>query len=417
MAPTDQATIANANTETNNDDATVASTLYWSPNTLVLPLGSGLVRLFQVTTRRNVLATVEIVPLIDRLVGGRSRGEAERDYAALDGRLRIVDATAFSLWDHAYSNSDFLDTTVGEEDLEALPFDEFVEVLEEAAILSPCWPPRIEMEKKTFGDRFKGNFYEQVGTESLFERTTPTEWWTRQKFTADLSECRPTPYKFIEERFLERYFAEHLGGTTVLEIGSGTGYFTRKLAEHAEIAIGMDYNEDYVAAARRSWPAADHPNLEFHVGDILDLSRNAEVFGRSRFDRVVLIDTFLFLFDDSYQNQLYQQREQAVRNMATLMADDGRMLIMDPHPLWLTPWFGQADRPFGILTEYRERSFKVIPSLEEMTGLLCDCGLRIRRILEPPIDAEYAKIDPRAHAFMERVPQWCFYEVEKARGT
>jgi SAM-dependent methyltransferase len=388
--------------------------LYWNPNTLVLPQGAGLLRLFQVSRRRNVLATKPIVELIDLAVGGCRREDFGAQYERLGSALRLADATTFTLWQHAHSNSDFFDRSVGLDALEALPLEEGIELLTETGVLSSCWPPPTDNHKRSFGDRFRGKLYEQLATEALYERTTPAAWWTAQKFTADFTQIRPTPYRFIEEEFLDNYFRDHLRGLRVLEIGCGTGYFTAKIATHAGRAVGMDFNEEYIAIARKTWTPDRHPNLEFQVGDIIDLSRGGWSERAHTFDRIVLIDTFLFLFDPSYQQALYENRDTILGNLRRLLAPGGQLLIMDPHPLWLTPWLGNEEQPFGIISEYRQRAFKVSPSIEEISSSLYGNGLRIRRILEPAISAAYKNVDPQAHALMTQLPQWWFWEVEAA---
>jgi SAM-dependent methyltransferase len=186
------------------------------------------------------------------------------------------------------------------------------------------------------------------------------------------------------------------------------------MAAHAAKAVGVDYNEDYVKIARDRSPRGEYPNLDFQVGNIIDLSAGDPEFARERYDYVVLIDTFLFLFDQVYQKTLFENRTAIVANLRKLLKPDGILLLFDPHPLWLTPWFGTPDAPFGILTEYRHRSFKVIPGLEEFTNLLFEGGLRIRRVFEPGIADEYKAVDPQAHAFMAEVPQWWCFEAELA---
>lgn len=386
--------------------------LYFNPSTLVIPQGGRLVRLFQVHDRRNVLTNVSILPFVDRLVGGIDEKTAQQVYESAEPAIQLADATTFTLWDHAFANPDFYDRAIGRDELESLTWSDARELLLEHRILVDQWPPPRDYEKRHFADRFRGCFYEQVATESLFARTTPTQWWTAQKFAADHQSIRPTPYRFIEERFLERFFAENFNGADVLDIGCGTGYFTAKMAQHAKRVVGVDYNADYVEVARKTHGAEQRANLEYQVGDIIDLSNGSPPFAKSQYDWIVLIDMFLFLFDDRYQPQLFEQRDAIMANLRQLLKPGGKLLTLDPHPLWFTAWLGDEQTPFGILTEYRRRNFKVIPTLDEMTAFLYRHDFRVRRIIEPTIDAEYRKIDPQAWAWMDNVSQWWAWELE-----
>ena len=386
--------------------------LFWDPDTLVIPLGGGRVRLFQALWRRNLVATLPILEVADLLTGGREESRLRECHARLGDSLRAADATRFTLWEHAYANADMFAAEAAAQPLEAMPFEEFLDLLLEAKIVAETWPPEFDFRKRSFGDRFKGSFYEQVGTEALWERVEPSHWWVKQKFTDDALQIRATPYRYIQEAFLDSYFGEALSGKEVLEVGCGTGYFTRKIAASARSAVGMDYNPDYIAVAREKWPRSAHPNLEFHVGNIIDLSAGTGIFQGRQFDAVVLIDTFLFLFHRAYQKELFDNRKSIMANLRTLLKPAGQLLIMDPHPFWLTPWLGQEGRPLGILAEYRSKHFKVAPTLEEFSSLAYESGFRIRRILEPRIEDAYRKIDPQGYAFMSEFPQWWFWELE-----
>jgi len=388
--------------------------LYWNPNTLVVPQGGGLLRFFQVTARRNVLATKALLEIVDLLVGGARTEDVEEMHGRLGDNLRVADATTWTLWENAFRNSDFFDRAVAAEHLSALPFDDFLELLTETELVSTTWPPSFDQHKRSFGDRYRGSLHEQIATESLYRRIGPAAWWTNQKFTEDHLAIRPTPYRYIEEHFLDGYFRDHFSGLKVVEIGCGTGYFSAKMARHARTVVGLDHNSDYVAIARRTWTQDQYPNLAFHIGDIIELQNGAPPFCAGAYDRVILIDIFLFLFANTYQTELLKHRATIMRNLGQLLAPGGVLLIMDPHPLWLTPWLGAEQQPFGVLTEYRNRRFKVSPNLEEVSSFLYESGMRIRRILEPAIAAEFGQIDPQGLAFMNEVPQWWFLEVERA---
>jgi len=53
-----------------------------------------------------------------------------------------------------------------------------------------------------------------------------------------------------------------------LEIGCGTGGFSRRLAQHAENVLAIDLSSQMVRVGRAN--SADHQNIEFVQGDILD---------------------------------------------------------------------------------------------------------------------------------------------------
>lgn len=389
----------------------MAEQLFFNPSTLVIPLGGGLLRLFQVHDRRNVIANLAVLPLVDLCTGGADEAQVKQAYTAAQPALQLADATTFSLWDHAYANPDFWDREVGREQLETLDWEAARELLVEHRILVEQWPPPRDYDKRHFADRFRGSFYEQVATESLFNRTTPTEWWTAQKFEADHQTIRPTPYRYIEERFLERFIKDRLSGANVLDIGCGTGYFTAKIAQAAKRAIGVDYNEQYVDVARKTRGHGPKQNLEFQVGDMIDLSNGEPEFAKSQYDWVTLVDTFLFLFDNRYQPTLYEKRDAIVGNLKRLLKPGGTLFTFDPHPLWLTAWLGDESAPFGVLTEYRHRHFKVIPTLDELTAFLAQHDLHVRRLHEPVIDPEFKQIDPQRYAWMDNVPQWLGIEI------
>ena len=392
----------------------------WHPNALILPHGAGVLRIFQPDARRNILATLPLLTLADALADRfLPRGELEALYGRLGEELKIVEATEFTLFDHALRNSDLCgDLEVQAGSLECMPFEEFLEMLLEAAILTETWPPADEFRKRGFTDRYRGSFNEQIATECLFNRLSPSDWWARQKFTPDARDTRPTPYKFIQEKFLDAYFKTNLPGRTVLEIGCGTGYQTSKMAAHALKAVGVDYNQAYLEIARTRWPQDIYSNLHFEYYDITDLRhREREQLSRQaeRYDFIFMIDIFLFVFDEVFQPQLFQHRADILPNIGHLLAPNGVLVIMDPHFFWHTPWIGSETRPVGIISEYNHRRFKGIPPLREYMDLFHAADFQLRRFYEPEIDTDYRAIDPQAYAFMAEFPQWLVWELVSCR--
>lgn len=388
----------------------------WNPGNITLFTADGALRVYQPHYRRNLLIDAAAAHFIAWLAAGGEDGRPRDDAAAQwQESWRIKDATRFTLLEHAYRNPAMfdVDVTLGEGD--ALSGDLAVRLLEKGGFVAAQWPIEYSLAKTSPFDRYKGSFYEQIGTECLMARKDPTQWWTSQKFEADFTDTRPTPYRFIQDRFLTDFLADKAAGRRVLEVGCGTGYYTNKAAQVAELAVGVDYNPDYVAIARQRWDGIGERNARFEVADIIELESAATDVLAQRYELVFLIDTFLFLFHESYQPELYRNREAVVRNLSSLVAPGGRLVVMDPHPFFLTAWLGDPNRPVGILEAYRSHDFRVIPTLEEVTALFSRCGLAVDRVHEPLPDPELDRHDASAFAFYSEVPPWWVFELIPAR--
>ncbi len=381
----------------------------WHPNALIYPLGNGLFRVFQPDSRRNIIANRHIATYADALTGlGMTHDELAGLHQKNGQDILLADATEFTIGDHVFKNSSMLGD-VSQIQPVHISFEEFLELLLDAAILSDAWPPQDDFSKRHFADRFRGSFNEQLATEALLERSTPDIWWKNQKFAPD-GELRETPYRHIQKPFLEEYFRRELSGLDALEIGCGTGYWTGRMAEHARVAVGMDINHEFLDAARTAWPKSRYPNIEFYYGNILD-GGGLDLHAR-QFDRIFLVDIFLFLFAKEFQSDLYRRRHTVLSNIKRfLRPGTGRIVIMDPHLFWLTPWAGSQTRPTAFLTEYRHRRFKQIPTVSEYSELFHEAGLHIVRIHEPEIHTEYEAFDPSGYAFMREFPQWWVWEL------
>jgi SAM-dependent methyltransferase len=389
----------------------VIAMIRWNPGNVAL-FTEGAMRLYQPHYRRNLLVDAGAAEFFSWVAGGGEGGRMrEETVARWDSAWRMKDATRSTVLDHAYRNSAMFDEDSRLTDADAVSSELAVNLLENSGFLAATWPIRYELAKTSPFDRFKGSFYEQIGTECLFARKDPTEWWTAQKFEDDFTTTRPTPYRFIQDHFLTDFLSEKAAGRTVLEVGCGTGYYTNKAAQVAELAVGIDYNANYVAIARERWQGIGKHDARFEVADIIELQSAAMDVLAQRYDLVFLIDTFLFLFHESYQPELYRNRETVVRNLASLVAPGGRLIVMDPHPLFLTAWFGDPNRPVGILEAYRSHDFRITPTLEEVSALFSSCGLAIDRVHEPRPDAELFEHDPSAFAFYSEVPPWWVFEL------
>jgi SAM-dependent methyltransferase len=98
----------------------------------------------------------------------------------------------------------------------------------------------------------------------------------------------------------------------VLDAGCGVGYGTAFLAGHARRVVGVDRDEAAIAYARRRYA---HPNVEFRVGDLLELDLPDDSF-----DAICSFETIEHLPDP----------ERYLAEMARVLRLGGTYLVSTP---------------------------------------------------------------------------------------
>jgi glycosyltransferase involved in cell wall biosynthesis len=139
----------------------------------------------------------------------------------------------------------------------------------------------------------------------------------------------------------------YIGGN-VLEIGAGIGNITRELM-CGKRYYASDINPFYLEMLEK-WKASQ-PGLSI---TLLDLNRVHEfAAGSMQFDTIICLNVIEHLEDD----------QRAMRNMASLLAPNGRAIILVPRGRWL---FGSQD---AILGHKRRYSMKSLQELGSQAGL------------------------------------------------
>jgi SAM-dependent methyltransferase len=148
-----------------------------------------------------------------------------------------------------------------------------------------------------------------------------------------------------------------------LEIGCGTGFYTNWLAERGVSVVGMDLSPRMIEQAKLRCP----DDVALFVGNcedpasVLDPERV-----RDGFDVIVGVNTFSY----------YPNKKAALRNYHELLADGGRLVLLDIH--------GNAyTQQIAYLTNFRgARQFS--DNIRESTrpilsSLLRECGFQVER--------------------------------------
>lgn len=351
--------------------------------------------LYNIDNRRNILVGHDFIKYIPRLIKGvKSSNSFDKK------KILFSDSTNFSLWENSYNNSNFFKFKKPQ----PTAINKIIEYLIDNNFIVKN---NIEKLKKKFHfNILDGSFYQIINKHSLINKKKINQWWFEQKFNSNNS-LKQTPYKLIQFNFLNKYFKNNFKNKKVLEVGCGSGFYTNHIAKYSKKVIGIDYDQQLINKAYVN----KRKNVQFINIDLTQKNFHKKIFYKN-FDYIVMIDFFLFLFNKNYQSKLYSNSLNIMKNLKNLLSANGKIIILDPHFFWLTPFFGNQLLPFGIVNEYNNRKFGVIPPLEKISKLINNSGLFIEKIIEPV--PEQSKLNQK-YLFFKEFPQWIFYELSKKK--
>lgn len=257
--------------------------------------------------------------------------------------------------------------------------------------------------------KHQGNFHQQLGQHLLTElRVNPDEWWYNQKFNAGLGSLKDTLYKSIQGNFLETLFAREMKeGVNVIDIGCGIGYYSKLMAQAGANVIAVDPNTEFVTLANESTP----DNLTFVASPIGD--KPIENIEEGWADIIFMSDAMLFYFIKAAPNQKADIAI-LINDIKRLLKPDGKFISIEPHGTFLlAPWLGEEERPFTILTEFRNKKYGITPPLGDILTPFLSGGFALTKMEELYPHESGKEYTPRGHNFASEFPLWQLLEFRK----
>lgn len=266
---------------------------------------------------------------------------------------------------------------------------------------------KFSLKKSILDSNHFGNFHQQLGAELLLvQRKEPSKWWLKQKFSKDLKEVNNNLYKAVQEYYLRDYFKKRFcKGNRVLDIGCGTGYYTNLIAKTGASVLGVDPNEEYINLAKsKCSDGARYEVMNFDVhGDLYDIPSNS-------YDYIYMSDALLFYFVPFDSNKK-ADIVSLLSNARRILKPNGTFISVEPHYIfWLLPWLGDNNRPFTVLTEYRNRFFGVTANMSQLINTFTKAGFVVSWMDEMSVDPSFEAVNSRAYHFAQQFPLWQIFE-------
>ncbi|MCW5675932.1 MAG: class I SAM-dependent methyltransferase [Xanthobacteraceae bacterium] len=254
-----------------------------------------------------------------------------------------------------------------------------------------------------------GTFHQVVTRKLAFDERIRDKWkwWQNTKFNEDGKSLRDGPYKWVQEPFFDKRFTlGSLAGIRILDFACGNGFYANKFARAGAKVIGVDTDRGLINLAQKNAESG----VEFFFAENPDeCLKFLLALPASSFDKVYMGDVVLLLADTSSSPSLAE----IMSALARLLRLGGVVHTFEPNAaFWLSPRFGADHSPYAIITEYRQQTYAVAPTMDRIVNLMSGAGLALVEYAHPTGE-NIPKSSARLRAFAERFPMWDFSTYQK----
>lgn len=244
-----------------------------------------------------------------------------------------------------------------------------------------------------------GTYHQRVGQHVMADLRRPNDWrwWHEQKFSPDGLTIREGPYHDVEEYFFDDYFRARVAQQRILDFGCGNGHFSARFARYGASVTGIDTSPELIALARANHGAS----AEFLApADASAAVAAIEALPAASYDRIYLSDVLLLLVDDAVAI------DRLLVAMRGRLRPSGVLHTMEPNgAFWLAGRYGDPERPYAIVPEYRRPVYNVAPTLDRVVAIFARNGFALTELLHP---TAAPSASPALRAFAAEYPLWDF---------
>jgi len=295
-------------------------------------------------------------------------------------------------------------------DVEFVSDEELVEQFKRHFLLvddMEAYRDRLAVRDSLLDRRHIGNFHQRLGAELLLKRRqSPVDWWLNQKFADDGEMLGNNLYRAVQASCLEGYLQGRLKrGDHLLDVGCGTGAYTRYAARLTGSALGVDPNSDFIERAR------GHSAGSGASFTCMDIPQGLEVIEDESADFVLMCDAMLFYFV-SADGSSPPDVGRLFREVRRILKPGGAFISVEPHEIfWLLPWLGDDAHPFTIVSEHARRWYGVTPTGPQVVQAAARSRLFVSWMEELLLaDNPTELADGKAIGFAREFPLWKLIE-------
>jgi ubiquinone/menaquinone biosynthesis C-methylase UbiE len=230
------------------------------------------------------------------------------------------------------------------------------------------------------------------------------------KFGQEYHKKRLAPHnsfwnEFIEFPAMESILKGMVKNKKVLDLGCGSGIFTRKLQIYGAKIIGFDLSKTLIDIARK-----DYPKIQFYVGDA-----QKTPFRKNSFE---IVSSSLMIHYIKNLNPLFKE-------VNRILCKNGAFVFSFHHPLnevmtkiriekkitySIKPYFNNDKYTWSMLDGMNMISYH--HTFENISKALSNAGFVIELIIEPQPVKNSKKYDPKSY---ERTVKYPSFMIIKAR--